>query len=102
MGLINPTNIAAYFLGMLTTALVYGWILPDSWAIWLAQRKNAPWFTLPLGALLLVIGFGNLAVAVVDILLTYSFEWWVWAAIVAGGAITTICIILLRRRSKSS
>lgn len=102
----TPENWMWLLAGVLTWALVQNLILPDSWAVWLAQRRNLP-TVLQLLAILGVavsLGWNILVLAVggafIQALSRTRIETWVWAVLGVSLLLFVVafCISWLARR----
>lgn len=84
----------SFGLGIVSALVVFSLLLPDRWSTWLATRRNFPVVLFPLGVFALVLGVGNLIVALggafIKALQKTSIEPWVWYLSLAG-----VLIVLL-------
>lgn len=92
--------------GLILAFVVYGLVLPDDWAIWLARRRNFPHAILPLGLVLLAVVALNLIFAlgwaILRALGLVQFASWLWLALIAGLVIVAIWIIFRPREPRTT
>lgn len=83
----TPENWMWFLAGVAAWAVIQNLILPDTWAVWLAQRRNLPGILQVLAVLGLVISLGwNILVlavggALLQALSRARVELWVWVVL---------------------
>jgi len=90
------TAVALFVEGMLAWLIVQNLILPDRWAVWLAERRNFPTIALVWGVLMLISSLVFLVPGLWTVfaraLQMVHFQPWVWILFVSGLVLTLVSV----------
>lgn len=98
----TPENWMWFLAGVIAWAVVQNLVLPDPWAVWLAQRRNLPVVLQLLAILGVAVSLGwNILVltvggAFIQALSRVRIELWVWEVLVGSILLLIVAVILSR------